>query len=69
MLDIFNNVVAVGDLVAYPQVVRRHYELRTGIVESVESRNMIGYAKIRSDYTGALVERRTSEISKGYPKC
>lgn len=69
MLDIFNNVVEVGDLVAYPQVVHRHYELRTGIVESVESRNMIGYAKIRADKTNIVVERRTSEISKGYPKC
>lgn len=67
MLDIFNNVLAVGDIVAYPQVVHRHYVLRTGTVEKLESIQLLGYAHIRSDDTGKLVTRRTSEVSKGYP--
>lgn len=68
MDDIFNNHLAVGDLVAYPQVIHRHYEMRTGTVESLESRNLLGYAKIRSDKTNVVVERRTSEIAKAV-KC
>lgn len=67
MDDIFNNHLEVGDVVAYPQVVRRRYVLRTGVIEKLESRQMLGYAAIRSDDTGKLVERRTSEVSKGYP--
>lgn len=64
MLDIFDNLVTEGNKVAYAMVVYRSYEMRTGIVEEVFSRDMIGYAKIRSDKTGAVVTRRCSEIAK-----
>lgn len=64
MLDIFNNVLKVGDKVAYPQVVRRRYEMRTGVITKIESRQLLGYATIRADKTNVEVERRTSEIAK-----
>lgn len=68
MDDIFNNELSVGDLVAYPIVVRRHYEMRTGVITKLYSKAMLGYAEIKGDKTRVIVTRRTSEIAKAV-KC